>query len=759
MLLKSASVFVISLFVLFLSGVSSASAFTPIDIGIGSSPSISGNTIVYETGVAPDTILQLFNILTSDITNTGIVGSGPSISGTTVVHETSDGFLKLFDISSLIPEETGVEGQRPAISGNTIVFVAFDGSILKLYDIPTTILTDTTIAEPYNPSISGNIIVYETSDGSILQYNILTTDITDTGIVGGSNPTISGNTIAYELDDGSDIILQLFNIVTSDITNTGIVGHNPSISGNTIVYEFGNGPDTVLQYFVFDSDSDGVYDNNDNCLTTPNTDQADTDFDGVGDACDITPNGDTDDDEVDNLADNCPEVANPDQADGDNDGIGDACDTDNDNDGVADTDDICPDTPSLTPVNADGCPTDTDADGIPDSSDSCPTEPETINGYDDHDGCPDVVPPTDTDHDGKSDGIDNCVDAANADQANIDGDLLGDACDQFPFDPLNDVDGDEIGGDIDNCPDDSNLSQTDTDGDLLGDECDSTPTGESPVISPHADVVAVTNSYGAFVSYDIPTATDAEDGTVPVTCTPGSELPFPVGTFLITCSATDLHNNTVESFFNVIVELDAISPEAYNQFDPVTKNVLVYGTDNRDGNLGPITPIITTKTKWHTSYDDEINHSYDNDPHDEHDGAHDSRHEYTPNTNSEIRTYLITDDAGNSIELTEVVKQKGNQIKVKVLSIQYNDNSIIKPKYATKHFEWSIDKNSSIKELEQKMTVGKHDKQKVKAKYYSKYDQTKMESKYPKLKETLPGIVLLQMHTDKGNLVIKDNRP
>jgi hypothetical protein len=33
--------------------------------------------------------------------------------------------------------------------------------------------------------------------------------------------------------------------------------------------------------------------------------------------------------------------------------------------------------------------TDTDVDGIPDSTDSCPTDPETVNGYDDLDGCPD----------------------------------------------------------------------------------------------------------------------------------------------------------------------------------------------------------------------------------------------------------------------------------------------------------------------------------------------------------------------------------
>ena len=51
---------------------------------------------------------------------------------------------------------------------------------------------------------------------------------------------------------------------------------------------------------------------------------------------------------------------------------------------------------------------DTDGDSIPDSSDSCPADPETINGFEDSDGCPDVVPPTDTDGDGIPDSIDSC---------------------------------------------------------------------------------------------------------------------------------------------------------------------------------------------------------------------------------------------------------------------------------------------------------------------------------------------------------------
>lgn len=39
-------------------------------------------------------------------------------------------------------------------------------------------------------------------------------------------------------------------------------------------------------------------------------------------------------------------------------------------------------------------PTDYDGDGITDSADKCPTRPETENGFQDTDGCPDVVATT-----------------------------------------------------------------------------------------------------------------------------------------------------------------------------------------------------------------------------------------------------------------------------------------------------------------------------------------------------------------------------
>nr|WP_246357755.1 lamin tail domain-containing protein [Pyxidicoccus fallax] len=86
-----------------------------------------------------------------------------------------------------------------------------------------------------------------------------------------------------------------------------------------------------------DDDGDAVPTWRDNCPFLANPDQADTDNDGKGNACDGCPeqaggtcaNVDPSDPDLDGVlspGDNCAYLSNPDQADTDNDGQGDACD-------------------------------------------------------------------------------------------------------------------------------------------------------------------------------------------------------------------------------------------------------------------------------------------------------------------------------------------------------------------------------------------------------------------------------------------------
>lgn len=85
---------------------------------------------------------------------------------------------------------------------------------------------------------------------------------------------------------------------------------------------------------VVDGDADGIDDAVDNCVSVPNSDQANPDGDRFGSACDNCPDGandsqsDADDDGVGNLCDNCRNVPNPGQENADGDEDGDACDDD-----------------------------------------------------------------------------------------------------------------------------------------------------------------------------------------------------------------------------------------------------------------------------------------------------------------------------------------------------------------------------------------------------------------------------------------------
>ncbi|HEX6852557.1 MAG TPA: thrombospondin type 3 repeat-containing protein [Candidatus Polarisedimenticolaceae bacterium] len=268
-----------------------------------------------------------------------------------------------------------------------------------------------------------------------------------------------------------------------------------------------------------DTDLDGLGDACDNCPAASNAGQEDFDLDGIGDACDSDDDNDTifDDGDVSGSAtdkpcitgqrfqcdDNCRTGANLDQTNSDSDGLGDVCDTDDDNDGRLDSDgdavnDPC--TGGATTNCDDNCritananQADGDGDLVGDVCDNCSTTVNTDQANADGDASGDACD-TDNDNDGILDASDNCPNVANAGQANGDGDTRGDVCDNCPsISNSTQTDGDTDGkGDVcDNCPANANADQKNTDGDGQGDVCDTDDDADGiPDASDNCDLVS-----------------------------------------------------------------------------------------------------------------------------------------------------------------------------------------------------------------------------------------------------------------------------
>jgi len=247
---------------------------------------------------------------------------------------------------------------------------------------------------------------------------------------------------------------------------------------------------------------------------------------------------DRDRDGADDLHDNCPDVANRNQRDADDDGLGDVCDDDLDGDGLVNGQDNCPQIANADQQNTDrdlankpcgdftscpaggcavGCqpqPSATCDDFCRSLGGSCSSYVYVLGASGCTGGCPepwveecwdrvcgqlvnaDCQTPIGAQMDGRcvcvggggggdrhGDACDNCPRVNNEDQADVDGDGIGDACE--------DQDGDEVPDPGDNCPAVANPDQRDCDRDGRGDLCDDDPDEDADGAPDPCDVCPV----------------------------------------------------------------------------------------------------------------------------------------------------------------------------------------------------------------------------------------------------------------------------
>ena len=316
-----------------------------------------------------------------------------------------------------------------------------------------------------------------------------------------------------------------------DLTYTVIYSSTRQVLGTVRVAANGRGVGD-------DADSDGVYDDRDECANTPRSERADergcapsqrdTDSDEVTDdrdECANTPRGeradergcgpsqrDTDSDEVTDDRDECANTprgeradergCGPSQRDTDSDEVTDDRDEcantpageradergcgpsqrDTDSDEVSDDRDECANTPAGEQADERGCgpsQRDSDDDEVNDDRDECPNTPRGARV--DSSGCP---LGDDADDDGVSDDRDDCANTPAGEQADERG--CGPSQRDFDDDGVNDADDrcpNVAGSGEDGCPNE------DEDEDELRD--DLTPfTGNDPTLNQTRDVIA-----------------------------------------------------------------------------------------------------------------------------------------------------------------------------------------------------------------------------------------------------------------------------
>ena len=143
------------------------------------------------------------------------------------------------------------------------------------------------------------------------------------------------------------------------------------------------------------------------------------------------------------------------------------------------------------------------------------------------------------------------------------------------------------------------------------------PESVPPVLGDVHDITVDTAAAGTVVTYALPTATDNEDPSPDVRCTPASGSTFGVGQTRVTCTATDANGNVTTKTFTVTVRgllnvgatvpatlsLTLGAPASFGAFTPgVTQTYTASTTANVISTAGDAALTVTDPSTTHTGH-------------------------------------------------------------------------------------------------------------------------------------------------------------
>jgi hypothetical protein len=209
---------------------------------------------------------------------------------------------------------------------------------------------------------------------------------------------------------------------------------------------------------------------------------------------------------------------------------------------------------------------------------------------------------------------------------------------------------------------------------------------------------------------------------------------------IVNGSAVNLAGNVATG--SITVNIDETPTEVYNQFDPVTKDVQLFGTDSLSSVApGPVQPISVTSIDWHNDDDDDDMGCPNGD-----------------GVTIEIRTYQVFDLAGNLTTVVEKVKRRDQLIRAKLISIQYGQGSLETLPKNRESFDWIVGSGGSLLSLHEELRIAPNrDGSLVVADFDAKTNTTTIVSQLPKpkTKTIVQGLDLLKMVTSVGSLSVE----